>query len=170
MDNNEKELEMGGVSANLSNESTVNNNELINQNPVNFNTASNVFMYTDNNSNSVEETVSTNPFNYVDDSTNNTTESSSVENAFVYTDTPVEATTSEMNKVENQFTYTDLKDIPQNNVEEKPKYNPPTQTNNTNNYNSSTTKEEKGNFGFMIVFALIMVGIIVALPYIAGYK
>lgn len=167
MDNNEKELELGGFQTDIPNENTSNNNDSLNENSVNSDTFSNVFMYADTNS---TQSVSSNPFNYVDDSMNNTTESSAIKNAFAYTDTPVEATTADMNKAEDQFTYTDLKDMPQDIVEETPKYNPPIQSNNTSNYNGNTSNDEKGNFGFMLIFAIIMVAIIFALPYIAGYK
>ena len=168
MDNNEKELEVGGFQTDIPNENTINNNESVNENSVNPDTFSNVFMYGAANSTPVGQSVSANPFNYVDDSV--ATESPVVENAFVYTDTPVEAATSDMNKVEDQFAYTDLKDMPQNNVEEAPKYNPPTPSSSTSNYDKNTSKDEKGNFGFMIIFAIIMIAIIFALPYIAGYK
>lgn len=156
--------------------------------PVENQDATNTFAYTEEASSSesipVVDSVQ-NSFSYAEMPTSTVTEMSSdnftesvepVQNAFAYTETPValevpvEGTASNVGSAQSELSYTDLKDMPQDSVEETPKYNPPAQTNSVSNYSGQGTDESKGNFKFMLVFAIIMLAIIIALPYIAGYK
>lgn len=151
-------------------------------------------------SNSSETTSNSNVFAYADSSDLSTTgtplENQNAENAFAYsevvtptmTETPTDNFVQSVEPVQNAFSYTetpvalevpaqatsvqntDLKDVKQDSVDETSKYNPPVQTSVVSNYNTQSTGEIKSNFKFMIVFAIIMLAIIIALPYIAGYK
>lgn len=97
------------------------------------------------------------------------------QNAFLYTEMPqspdvsVEENISQSNLMQNQFEYNDLKDTSQDEIVESPQYTSPVQSSEVSNYNGEDTNQ-KSNFKFMIVFAIIMLVIIFALPYIAGYK
>jgi len=114
--------------------------------------------------------LTSNAFAYTDVQPENiVTPVAPAQNTFAYAESPVETNVATSEPVQNQFIYTDLKDVQQQ-VDEPKQYTPQNQQANTNNYVASNNPETKSNFGFMLVFALIMIAIIVALPYIAGYK
>lgn len=122
----------------------------------------NAFMYTDDSASVVPETTMNTEVPVVD----------SMQNVFMYAEPGVTVPSGEQSNTDsNVFSYTDLKESTENVIEDNSKqYVPQSKQTYTSNYTPENQKDSKGNFTFMIVFALIMLAIIVALPYIAGYK
>ena len=133
-----------------------------------------VFEYNMNNESDLENTQDA--FNYVENEVKNDN-SADVHNAFAYSYDNV----SQDNSVSNDFTYADYTNnqmVQQENssfeynevpvVEEKKEQNP---TIYEPNVKFSTEDEirskEKNNFTFMLIFTIIMIAMIIALPYIA---